>query len=369
MLIEIFLLLLTIILGFYLYVWRAYKFWEINGVQSIESKFPWGMEKPKNREHMCHTFNRYYTNFKAKEQLIGMYFFLQPVALITNVSLVKQIFVTDFQYFTSREFYYNEKYDPLSVHLISIEGDRWKPMRTKLTPAFTPNKMKMLYPLINNICSEFKCTIDKLLKVNEVINVQDLMMLYTTEFISSTCFGIETNSLNDPNSDFRRYGGRALLEAQDIVFKAILVRNFKSIARFFGYRAISPDVSDFFLTIVKETVIYREKNNIKRNDLLDVLIKLKNDINNEQEFGIKQIAAQCFAFFVGGTETSARTMSFALYELSQPKNKHMQERARDEINRVMNKYNNQLTSEASDELIYLDQIIKGLNKLKSYFES
>lgn len=74
------------------------------------------MEKPKHREHMCHTFNRYYINFKTKGEMVGLYFFLQPVALLTNVSLFEQIFVSDFQCFTSREFYYNEKYDPLSAH-------------------------------------------------------------------------------------------------------------------------------------------------------------------------------------------------------------------------------------------------------------
>lgn len=71
-----------------------------------------------------------------------------------------------------------------------------------------------------------------------------------------------------------------------------------------------------------------------------MVIQLKNDINSELEFGIEQITSQCFSFFVSGKGTSAWTTSFAFYELSQPKNKHMQERARDEINRIMNKYSN-----------------------------
>lgn len=358
MLVTVILGLLAPVLAFYVYVYRTYKYWDSIGVPSIDAKFPYGTMKPKTREHMCKTFARFYEEFKTKTPLVGMFFILRPVALLTDVSLVQKIYAADFQTFPSREFFYNEKHDPLSVHIVSVEGDRWKPMRTKLTPVFTPIKMKMLFPLINNVRNELKLAMDRMLRKSEVIEIQELMLTYTTDFISSTCFGIDSNSLRNPNSDFREIGGRALIEAQTI-FKKNILKNFKSVARFLGIRAISPDISDFFSAIVKEAVKYREENKVQRKDLLEALIQIKNEVNDEKVFGVEQIAAQCFAFFVGGTETSARTLSFALYELSQPRNKHMQEMARDEINRVFSKHGDQLTSEASDELVYVDQIIKG----------
>lgn len=36
------------------------------------------------------------------------------------------------------------------------------------------------------------------------------------------------------------------------------------------------DVSKFFLGAIKETMDYREKNNVKRNDVMQLLIQLKN---------------------------------------------------------------------------------------------
>jgi cytochrome P450 family 6 len=39
---------------------------------------------------------------------------------------------------------------------------------------------------------------------------------------------------------------------------------------------IDSDVSKYFRNVVQETVEYREKNNVKRNDFLQLLIKLKN---------------------------------------------------------------------------------------------
>ena len=37
-----------------------------------------------------------------------------------------------------------------------------------------------------------------------------------------------------------------------------------------------PDISNFFMKVVKETVEYREKNNVTRNDFMQLLIQLKN---------------------------------------------------------------------------------------------
>lgn len=41
-------------------------------------------------------------------------------------------------------------------------------------------------------------------------------------------------------------------------------------------------VGDYFINIVKDTVKYREENNITRNDFLDLLIALKNNTDLEK---------------------------------------------------------------------------------------
>lgn len=40
-------------------------------------------------------------------------------------------------------------------------------------------------------------------------------------------------------------------------------------------RTINSDISDFFLRAFRESIEYREKNKIRRNDFLDLLIQLK----------------------------------------------------------------------------------------------
>lgn len=135
----------------------------------------------------------------------------------------------------------------------------------------------------------------------------------------------------------------------------------KKFARFLGVRELHRDVSKFFLKIVKETIEFRERNNVKRKDFMDLLIELKNDEsqNETNRVTVNEIAAQAFVFFLAGFETSSTTLTFALFELAQPKNRHIQERARQEINAVLANYNGQLTYEALNEMPYIEQIVNG----------
>ena len=46
---------------------------------------------------------------------------------------------------------------------------------------------------------------------------------------------------------------------------------------------IDPKVSKYFRNIVEETVNYRERNNVTRNDFIQLLIQIKNKVNLEDE--------------------------------------------------------------------------------------
>jgi cytochrome P450 family 6 len=67
--------------------------------------------------------------------------------------------------------------------------------------------------------------------------------------------------------------------------------------------------------------------------------------------------AQAFAFLTAGFETSATTMSFALYELAI--HPDIQHRLRGEISRVMAKHQGELTYEGIQEMSYLDMMVSG----------
>lgn len=56
---------------------------------------------------------------KLKKDFGGYYIFTYPFFQPIGPELIKNILVKDFEYFSSRGFYYNMKVDPLSSHLVS----------------------------------------------------------------------------------------------------------------------------------------------------------------------------------------------------------------------------------------------------------
>lgn len=63
-----------------------------------------------------------YIELKSQGPVGGIYFLTEPSAVITDMDLLKHIFVKDVQYFQDRGIYVNERDDPLSAHLFLLEG-------------------------------------------------------------------------------------------------------------------------------------------------------------------------------------------------------------------------------------------------------
>jgi len=129
-------------------------------------------------------------------------------------------------------------------------------------------------------------------------------------------------------------------------------------------RMIPEDVHLFFMRLVNDTIAYREKEKIKRNDFMEMLIELKQKgsftlDNGEVVTGldIGELAAQVFVFYLAGFETSSSTMSYCLYELAQ--HTDIQDRLREDINNVLQQHDGKLTYESIKAMHYLDQIISG----------
>lgn len=141
----------------------------------------------------------------------------------------------------------------------------------------------------------------------------------------------------------------------------LLANAYQDICRKLNLQITPKHIQDFFLKLVIDTVAYREKNKIERNDFLSMLIQLKNNgklDGDEKEIGkisFTDLAAQCFVFFLAGFETSSTALSYALYELSL--NQELQDKTRVEIEKVLDKHNGEITYEAIMNMEYCGQVI------------
>lgn len=202
--------------------------------------------------------------------------------------------------------YYNVKDDPLSGHLLNIEGDYWKKLREKLTPTFTSGKMRNMVPTIVDVGTKLEAFMLKTIEENPEPEIKDILARFTTDIIGTCAFGIECNSLEDKKAKFLEMGLKVFQQPRNSFVKQLIAVTYPDFARKLGIKIVRDDVSEFFMNIVKEVVEFREKNNVKRNDFMDLLLQLKNsgelaDGNNSNKLGkltIEEIAAQVFVFFL-----------------------------------------------------------------------
>uniref|UniRef100_A0A6M2E1U2 Putative cytochrome n=1 Tax=Xenopsylla cheopis TaxID=163159 RepID=A0A6M2E1U2_XENCH len=345
------------------YFWMAgrFKFWAKYGVDSLTPSFPFGNFGPMmaGKESMGMSIANAYNACKNSGPYCGYFLFGTPGLVVIDPEAIKTIMVKDFQYFHDRGIFYNEKHDPISANLFAIEGDKWKNLRAKLSPTFTSGKLRNMFHTMVESTDELKTYMEIAVQNKTELEIKDILARFTTDIIGSCALGIQCNSLKDPKAEFREIGKIIMTPSIIETVKGAFALTFRSLAKRLALTTSRPEVSEFFLRTVKDTIHYREENNVSRKDFMQLLMQLKdNDTSGDKTkmtLTTNEIAAQAFIFFLGGFETSSSAMSFCLYELAL--HPEIQKRARDEIKQVINKHGGEITYDALTEMEYLDMTI------------
>lgn len=116
--------------------------------------------------------------------------------------------------------------------------------------------------------------IDTLLKIEESINMREVAAKFTTDVIGSCVFGIEMNSLSEKESEFRRIGRNIFATNLTNILKIRLLQSMPLLHSLFC-NILSDEETEMFMRITKETIEYREKNNIVRPDFMNILLELR----------------------------------------------------------------------------------------------
>lgn len=353
---------LTSLITIVLYYKWSFTYWKRRNVPFIKPTIPFGSsENPFNRKQFIgQRIKKRYDEFKSLgHKHGGVYMFTSPSYLPIDPEYIKNIMQRDFQYFMDRGGYYNEKDDPLSAHLFNLEGQKWRNLRSKLTPTFTSGKMKMMFPIMIECTKQLLKAVDEFYAKKEAVDIKSSLSSFTTDVIGSCAFGLECNSFTDANSKFIEYGKRiftSVSRSQSV--SQIIVLAAPDLGRRLGIVVTPREISDFFINLVKGTIEYRRKTKMIRKDFLQILMDLEDsNKNTEGTLTIEEMAAQAFLFFLAGYETSSSTMSFCLFELAL--NTDIQEKVRNEIFNVLKAYNGEVTYEAVVDLKYLNQVVDG----------
>lgn len=258
--------------------------------------------------------------------------------------------------------------------LIMLEGDKWRNMRSTLSPAFTGNKMRQMFQLIVE-CSER--TVDVLRSEAAasdgpwVPELRELFSYFANDVIATAAFGVEVNSVQDKQNEFYKLGKKSLdIFSVKFMFRSIWAAIRQNISPNLKARAFPSDVVEFFDTLVHGTIAARQKDNIFRPDMIQLLMaasegtldespKTGNPIRKEKPTWTKDdITAQCYLFFLAGFETISGTLSFVCQQIIE--NPSCKTRLIAEVDDLRRKLNGRTISyDDLAELKYMDMVISG----------
>nr|CAD7263123.1 unnamed protein product [Timema shepardi] len=368
------------LIAVYAYNRFIYTYWWRQGIPYISSSVPFGnfWNVIIQRECFAEGYRAIYD--RCTGPWVGFFLLHKPVLMVKDPELIRTILMKNFANFQDRGMYVDEKNDPLSAHLFSLSGQKWRKLRAQLTSTFSSGKLKRMTPIMVSCTEELNLHLQE---CEDVVELKEILASFSTDVIASCAFGIQCNSLRDPNAEFRKWGRKMFEPGPENTFRSILCFLYPSVASILRVRSMVSGVTEFFQTVVRETIEYRETKNISRPDFMQLLIQLKNHGELQDDEPDKQtllstdktnpgcqpikilfdivglteneVTAQAFVFFFAGFETSSTTINFCLYELAM--NQDIQARLRKDISLVLDQHDGKISYEAVQSMEYLDRVV------------
>ena len=359
---------LVALAALYLYGTRTFNYWEKKGVKHDKPVVLVGnnLQVYLMKKSMTQKAAEMYWKY-PKEKIVGFYRSTHPELVIRDPEIVKRILLTDFQYFYPRGLNpHKTVIEPMMRNLFFADGDLWRMLRQRITPAFTSGKLKAMFPLIVERAEKLQTRALTAAAAGRPMDARDLMARYTTDFIGACGFGLDADSLNEEDSAFRKLGASIFKVGAKEVFVAMLKEMFPEWCKNLKYLSrVEQPIIDLVSVILKQ----RNYEPSGRNDFIDLLLecqkkgkmmvesveRMKPDGSPEiatLELTDELIAAQVFVFFAAGFETSSSATSFTLHQLAY--HPEEQRRVQREIDAVLARHGGRLSYDAVKEMTYLE---------------
>ncbi|GBN36410.1 Cytochrome P450 3A21 [Araneus ventricosus] len=329
---------------------------------------------------------------KKYGRVLGYFYGMKPVLLVTDPYLLKNIFIRDFNKFIDREtFHPLSEYSPKNERaqsVLNLPGQAWKDVRSVLTPTFTTAKMKQM-------SGSMKSSIETMLEILQekaqkgiVFDIFDVYQRLTMDVITKTAFGIQTDVQTNTKS--------SILRATKLIF----VTPYRNAFIFLGLtfpilRKFCLRVQILLITLlnkgrpphtmlrkgIRKVMEMRRKNpETKKNDLLQLMLDSSvvdsGDVDvsrleagnaelekgGNEETGNKkmrrmteaEIVSSAFSVLLAGYETTSTALAYTTYLLA--KHQDVQENLYQEIKDLIER-GQKLEYATINKLPYLDKVL------------
>ncbi|XP_071449045.1 cytochrome P450 6j1-like [Hetaerina americana] len=383
---------ISIGLTMYRFSFASLVHWKRNGIPHVPAWPFFGSisDAALVRKPIGEVYADIYNREKGK-RYVGFYKFTQPAILLRDPKLVKKVIVTDFDYFPSNEVQGDEHLDPMfGRHLFALSGVRWSRLRDCLVHGFTDEKLREIFALLPEVCDILRDHVDQKTRERDgtwEVELRELCTNFTTSTLSTCALGIPCDAINHPETELRSMVRLLLEPTPKKVLSQLIFLQIPWLAKLLRIPFVPREVTEYFRETVCEEVKRREQENVKRNDYMQMLIRLWNegrlrldqtedqqgnqnmdkgkrsevdgkrqalDLKNNQH-ELDDITAVALAFVSDGTVTTASLLSFAFFELAHYPD--VQSTLRKEVIEVLEHHEGIVTFAALQKMTYLDMVL------------
>lgn len=165
--------------------------------------------------------------------------------------------------------------------------------------------------------------------------------------VCNIIFGLDAKGFDD-TSDFVEHGNQMFHSTPYDNVLTVIYSIFPFVRHFIPQQFVSTEFTHWFMDLFDFACKLRKENNIKRDDYLNFMLKLKERKSTSPEL----LHAHAFTFFLDGFITTSYVLGNALNLLAQ--NKECQQKLRNEITSYKN-----ISFDELCQMPYLDGVLNG----------
>ncbi|NXM74906.1 CP3AO protein, partial [Serilophus lunatus] len=302
--------------------------------------------------------------YKKYGKIWGFYDGRFRMLAVTDPQIIKSVLVKEcYTTFTNRR---NLDLSGVLKNSVSLaEDEEWKRLRTVLSPTFSSGKLKEMFPIIKHYGEILVKNVQKRVKEDDRLAVKDIFGSYSMDVVTSTSFGVNIDSMNNPKDPFVREMKKLVrFSLLDPIFIIAFVFPFLTpLLNKMNIGVFPTDAVNFFMRSIAKIKEERVKDTHKgRVDFLQLMIESQNSTKHEKNEADRlskgltdpEILSQAFIFIFAGYEPTSNSLCFVAYELAT--HPDVQQKLLQEIDTVLpNKA--PLTYESLMKMEYLDMVL------------
>ena len=176
--------------------------------------------------------------FEFRHRIAGTFNNNKPMFMLRDPEVIKSVTVKEFDHFVNHgDFFDPDNAGLFGLSLFAMRDQKWKDMRSTLSPAFTGSKMRLMFELIRDVSSQTMNYLKQHENYKNGIELDIILLLtrFANDVIASTAFGLKIDSISDEKNEFYQMGKVATNFTAWKNIKFLICGNFKPIAKVLSF--------------------------------------------------------------------------------------------------------------------------------------